>query len=74
MGLPVDESPTIDLGNRRRYSTLKTFITSTPRWLLTVTASRLFFGIGNGRDMSLLTGRIEVPEPAGDSYGELTIG
>ena len=34
--------------------TLNTFITSSPRWLITVTATRPFFGLSNGRDVSLL--------------------
>jgi hypothetical protein len=34
---------------------LKTFITSSPRWLITFTAIRPFFGFSKGRDVSLFS-------------------
>jgi hypothetical protein len=34
--------------------TENTFITSSPRWLMTLTAMRPEAGLGNGRDVSLL--------------------
>ena len=37
------------------YSTRNTFITSSPRWLMTFTAIRPLFGIGNGRETSLFS-------------------
>ena len=33
----------------------KTFITSSPRWLITFTAIRPDFGLSNGRDVSLFS-------------------
>jgi hypothetical protein len=33
--------------------TLNTFITSSPRWLITFTAMRPDFGLSNGREVSL---------------------
>ena len=36
------------------YATLNTFITSSPRWLMTLTAMRPDLGFSNGRDVSLL--------------------
>ena len=39
-----------------RYdATLKTFITSSPRWLITFTAMRPVLGLSEGRDRSLLS-------------------
>jgi len=35
------------------YSTRNTFITSSPRWLITLTAIRPEAGLSNGRDVSL---------------------
>ena len=37
------------------YPTLNTFITSSPRWLITFTAIRPDFGLSNGRDVSLFS-------------------
>ena len=36
-------------------STRNTFITSSPRWLMTFTAMRPDFGLGNGREVSLFS-------------------
>ncbi len=36
-------------------ATRNTFITSSPRWLITFTAMRPLFGLGNGREVSLLS-------------------
>ena len=38
---------------RSHHSTRNTFITSSPRWLITFTAMRPDFGLSNGRDVSL---------------------
>ena len=38
---------------RNDAHTLNTFITSSPRWLITLTAIRLEGGFGNGREVSL---------------------
>src|SRR6266850_1954493 len=38
---------------RLDQSTRNTFITSSPRWLMTFTAMRPDFGLGNGREVSL---------------------
>jgi hypothetical protein len=35
------------------HSTANTFITSSPRWLMTLTAIRPDFGFGNEREVSL---------------------
>src|SRR5665213_1289305 len=37
------------------HDTLNTFMTSSPRWLMTLTATRPDFGLGNARDVSLLS-------------------
>src|SRR5580704_7778780 len=37
------------------HPTLNTFIASSPRWLMTLTAIRPDFGLGNGREVSLLS-------------------
>src|SRR4029077_3585250 len=37
------------------YLALNTFITSSPRWLMTFTAMRPDAGLSNGRDVSLLS-------------------
>src|SRR4051812_43998309 len=47
--------PAIAAGSSARIGqvTLNTFITSSPRWLITFTAMRPRDGFGNGRDVSL---------------------
>src|SRR5215475_1537522 len=35
------------------HGNLKTFMTSSPRWLITFTAIRPLFGLSNGREVSL---------------------
>ena len=37
------------------YSIRNTFMTSSPRWLITLTAMRPVFGTGNGRETALLS-------------------
>ena len=38
----------------RHHRTENTFITSSPRWLMTLTAMRPDLGLGKGREVSLL--------------------
>ena len=40
---------------RSHQATRNTFITSSPRWLMTFTAIRPFFGFSNARDVSLFS-------------------
>jgi hypothetical protein len=41
------------IGDAELHQTRKTFITSSPRWLMTLTAMRPDFGLSKGRDVSL---------------------
>src|SRR5229473_5133720 len=52
-GRPRGASPRGDLGMHDHRSVRNTFITSSPRWLMTFTAIRPDFGLGNGREVSL---------------------
>jgi hypothetical protein len=52
-----EQSPPVVTSSRRdedpRHTTLNTFITSSPRWLMTFTAMRPDLGLSKGREVSL---------------------
>ena len=56
--MPLNRRPIPSEGtcaDDRSTQVRKTFITSSPRWLITFTAMRPDFGLSNGREVSLLS-------------------